>query len=144
MEALKKIAEQIGERQRTKKLSSSFARAEFHRHCAAHYFQYVLPQLQLFKSHLQAQGQSISFEPLRILEDNSLGSVFILEHPTGKENALSIHYDALTQNISFTAITESNEPGTTFAVTPYEQAFAHEVYSAVEKFVRGIFEEAVL
>ena len=89
MEALKKIAEQIGERQRTKKLSSFFARAEFHRLCAAHYFQYVLPQLQLFKNHLQAQGQSISVEALQILDDNSLGSVCILEHPSGKENALS-------------------------------------------------------
>ena len=138
------MAEQIGARQRTKKLNSSSARAEFDQRCVAHYSQYVLPQLQLFKSHLQAQGQSILIEPLQILSQSNFGSLFVLEYPTGKENTLSIRYDASTQKISFTEMTGPRKSGTTLAIASYEQVFANEVYSAVEKFVRGIFEGRVV
>jgi hypothetical protein len=144
METLKIMAEEIGTRQRTKKLNSSYARAEFDRRCVAHYSHYVLPQLQLFKGHLQAQGQSISIEPLRFLSRSNFGALFVLEYPMGEKNVLSIHYEALTKKVSFTEMIGPREPNTILAQAAYEEVFATEVYSAVEKFVRGVFEGRVV
>jgi len=142
MSALDNIIDEIVTRNRTRKLNTSFIRAEFHRKCCAHFEGIVLPQLQAFEIHLDHQGVLITINTLHQHDKNVLQAGLVIEYPVNINNILQISYDFKRMDTVFSQVIGSHGYENTssyHSFEGFEKVTATKVYDILEHFAQSVF-----
>jgi hypothetical protein len=142
MNALDTILDEIVTRNRTRKLNTSFIRAEFHRKCCVHFENIILPQLQAFESHLNSQGVSITLNTLHQHDKNVLQADLAIEYPAHINNFLQIRYDFRRMNTVFNQVIGNQRGENTIdchSFDGFDKVTSIAVYDVIEYFAQSVF-----
>jgi hypothetical protein len=134
------IIEELRTRTKTKSLNIAFLRSQFHRKCVEHYANLVLPQLELFESHLMSQRVVITTERLHQHDENVL--MACLEMQNGiLFRVLQIRYDYRSKDLSFLQTNGSDRTDVICcqSFVNFDKLSSVQVYDIVAEFVRSVY-----
>ncbi|MCE0523355.1 MAG: hypothetical protein LV480_10645 [Methylacidiphilales bacterium] len=142
MNALDEIIDELVTRTKTKKLNTSFIRAEFHQTCCTHFVNVVLPELQRFDLHLRRQEVLITINALHQCNKNVLQAGVVIEYPVNTNNVLDIRYDFTRQDLTFSQVVggrRRNHGNNQHVFNSFAKVTSPKVYDMVEYFVQSVF-----
>ena len=141
MIALDDIIDELVTRTKTKKLNTSFIRAEFHRACCAHFTSVVLPELRRFEQHLGRQGLSITINSMHPFNKDVLQAGLAIAYPVDCSNVLDIRYDFNRRDLALHQVIDGNKNSQAdirFSFDTFAKVTAPKIYDAIESFVQAV------
>jgi hypothetical protein len=142
MIALPEILDEMVTRNKTKKLNTSFIRAEFHRACCAHFTAVVLPELRRFERHLGGQGVIITVNSLHLFNKNVLRAGLTIVYPADISNVLEIRYDFQRRNLALLQVINGlgrSQADIHYSFETFAKVTAPKVWDAIECFAQAVF-----